>query len=55
MEEACRDVAFEACQGFMRHSRRYFQRCLDQEDIACDVDEALWPEETGGMMPHDYA
>ncbi|XP_054592207.1 uncharacterized protein [Nothobranchius furzeri] len=44
IEEACGDVGFEACQGFNRHSRRYFQHCLDQEDIACDVDEALWPD-----------
>ena len=44
MEEASGDVGFEACQGFMWHSRRFFQRCLDQEDIACDVDEALWPD-----------
>uniref|UniRef100_A0A1A7W7E2 Tc1-like transposase DDE domain-containing protein n=2 Tax=Iconisemion striatum TaxID=60296 RepID=A0A1A7W7E2_9TELE len=44
MEEGCGDVAIETCQGFMRHSRRYFQRCLDQEDIACDYDEALWPD-----------
>ena len=44
MEEACWAVGFEACQGFMRHSRRFFQRCLDQEDMACDVDEALWPD-----------
>lgn len=40
MEEACGDVSVEACQGFIRHSRRFFQRCLDREHIACDVDEA---------------
>ncbi|XP_061591431.1 uncharacterized protein LOC133456827 [Cololabis saira] len=44
MEEACADVSPESCQGFMRHSRRFFQRCLDREDIAVDVDEALWPD-----------
>ena len=42
VEEACGDVSVEACQGFMRHSRPFFQRCLDRENIACDVDEALW-------------
>ncbi|XP_049908273.1 uncharacterized protein LOC126395121 [Epinephelus moara] len=44
MEEACGDVSLESIQGFMRHSRRFFQRCLDRENIACDVDEALWPD-----------
>ena len=43
-EDACADVSSESCQGFMRHSRRFFQRCLDREDIAVDVDEALWPD-----------
>ena len=31
MEEACGAVSVEACQGFMRHSRRFFQRCLDRD------------------------
>ncbi|KAI2660049.1 Insertion element IS630 uncharacterized 39 kDa protein [Labeo rohita] len=31
-------------QGWIRHSRRFFQRCLANEDIACDVDEILWPD-----------
>lgn len=44
MGEACGDVTGEACQGFMRHTRRFFPRCLAQEDIACDVDEILWPD-----------
>ncbi|XP_049914950.1 uncharacterized protein LOC126399166 [Epinephelus moara] len=43
MEDACGDVTAEACQGFMRHCRRFFPRCLAREDIACDEDEVLWP------------
>ena len=27
-----------------RHTRRYFPRCLARENIACDVDEVLWPD-----------
>lgn len=28
----------------MLYTRRFFQRCLANEDIACDVDEILWPD-----------
>ena len=31
-------------QGWIRHARRYFPRCLAREDIACDVDEVMWPD-----------
>lgn len=44
MEEACGDIEVASIQGWIRHSRRYFRRCLAQEDIACDVDEILWPD-----------
>jgi hypothetical protein len=27
----------------MHHARRYFPRCLAEENITCDVDENLWP------------
>ncbi len=30
--------------GWFRHARGYFPRCLAGEDIACDVDEVLWPD-----------
>ncbi len=43
MEEACDEIDVGAIQGWIRHSRRFFPRCLAREDIACDVDEALWP------------
>ena len=42
MEEACDQVEATAIQGWMRHARRFFPRCLANEDIACDVDEILW-------------
>ncbi len=41
MEEAFSDVDVGACQGWMRHSRRYFPRCLAREEITCDFDEVL--------------
>lgn len=44
MEEACYEINVGAIQGWIRHSRRFFPRCLAREDIACDVDEALWPD-----------
>ncbi|XP_019211684.1 uncharacterized protein LOC109200538 isoform X2 [Oreochromis niloticus] len=44
MEEACGDIDQASCQTWIRHSRRYFPRCLELEDIACDVDEILWPD-----------
>ncbi|KAI2657470.1 Insertion element IS630 uncharacterized 39 kDa protein [Labeo rohita] len=43
MEEACDEIDVGAIQGWIRHSRRFFPRCLAREDIACDVDKALWP------------
>ncbi|KAJ4938043.1 hypothetical protein JOQ06_002669 [Pogonophryne albipinna] len=44
MEEACDDVNVNAIQGWKRHSRRFFPRCLARENIAYDVDEVLWPD-----------
>ncbi len=44
MEEACDEIDVGAIQGWIRHSRCFFPRCLAREDIACDVDEALWPD-----------
>jgi len=31
------------CQGWIRHARRFFPRCIALDDIRCDVDENLWP------------
>lgn len=44
MEQACRDIEVRSIQGWIRHTRGYFPRCLAREDIACDVDEILWPD-----------
>ncbi len=44
MEDASADWAVEAFQSWIRHARRYFHCCLFRENIACDVDEVLWPD-----------
>ena len=44
MEEACDQMEVVAMQGWIRHSRRFFPRCLANDNIACDVDEILWPD-----------
>ncbi len=44
MEQACDHIEAASVQGWIRHTRRFFQRCLANEDIACDVDEILWPD-----------
>ncbi len=44
MEDTCGDIAADAFHGWNRHARRYFPRCLARENIACDVDEVLWPD-----------
>lgn len=44
MDLACDDVAVEAFQGWVRHARSFFPRCLAMDNIACDVDEVLWPD-----------
>ncbi|XP_049912445.1 coiled-coil-helix-coiled-coil-helix domain-containing protein 7 isoform X3 [Epinephelus moara] len=44
MEQACGDIEVRSIQGWIRHTRGYFPRCLAREDIACDVDEILWPD-----------
>lgn len=43
MTAGCGDVSPEACQGWIRHSKRFFPRCIAREDIRCDVDENMWP------------
>ncbi len=45
MEEACDKIEAASIQGWIRHSKRFFPRCLANENIACDVDEALWPDQ----------
>ncbi|XP_048826950.1 uncharacterized protein LOC125704854 [Brienomyrus brachyistius] len=43
MDAACQDITAEHCQGWIRHAKRFFPRCLAREDIRCDVDENMWP------------
>lgn len=43
MTAAAQDIDAEACQGWIRHARRFFPWCIARENIECDVDEALWP------------
>ena len=44
VEESCDETDVGAIQGWIRHSRHFFPRCLAREDIASDVDEASWPD-----------
>lgn len=44
MEDACGDIEVASVQGWIRHARRYFPRCLARENVSCDVDEVLWPD-----------
>lgn len=43
MDAACEDISADACRGWIRHSRRFFPRCIARQNICCDVDENLWP------------
>ncbi|XP_044066956.1 uncharacterized protein LOC122883003 isoform X2 [Siniperca chuatsi] len=43
MDAACDDITADACRGWIRHSKRFFPRCIAREDVRCDVDENLWP------------
>ncbi|KAL4008732.1 hypothetical protein ACER0C_002584 [Sarotherodon galilaeus] len=52
MELACVDIPAEAFQGWIRHSRAFFPRCLARDNIACDVDEVMWPD---AAQRHDAA
>ena len=44
------DVSFEACKGFMRHSRRFFQRCLDTGQ----GEHCLWPGPLARQEPEAW-
>ncbi|XP_061669556.1 uncharacterized protein LOC133497566 [Syngnathoides biaculeatus] len=45
MNASCRAINAESCQGWIRRARRFFPQCVAREDIQCDVDENLWPNE----------
>lgn len=51
MEQACGDIDVQSIQAWIRHSRAYFPRCLAREDIACDVDEVMWPDPNRRQNP----
>ncbi len=36
-------ILVDACQGWIRHARGFSPRCLSRANIACDVEEVLWP------------
>ncbi|KAL3980230.1 hypothetical protein ACER0C_016303 [Sarotherodon galilaeus] len=52
MELACVDIPAEAFQGWIRHSRASFPWCLARDNIACNVDEVMWPD---AAQRHDAA
>lgn len=41
MEEACYKIDASAVWGWICHSRHFFPRCLDKEDITCNINEIL--------------
>lgn len=41
MRAGCEDTSPEDCQGWIRHSRRFFPRCMARGNIRCDVEEIL--------------
>nr|XP_015821056.1 uncharacterized protein LOC107389438 [Nothobranchius furzeri] len=47
MYAGCLDISAVDCQGWIRHARRVFPRCVALDDIRCDVDENLWPNGEG--------
>ena len=44
MDAACEDITVDACRGWIRHSKRFFPRCIGRENIRCDVDENMWAD-----------
>ncbi len=51
MNAACEDIAADHC-SVVRHSRRFFPRCMAMENIRCDVDENLWPDQQERQVVH---
>lgn len=54
MAEACEETDVGAIQGWIRHSMRFFPRCLAREDIACDVDEVHFPFQSAVFWEHIF-
>ncbi len=54
MDAACDDITAESCRGWIRHSRRYFPRCIARDNIRCDVDETMWPDREESLDVHKW-
>nr|XP_014262847.2 uncharacterized protein LOC106674584 [Maylandia zebra] len=39
MDAGSRDITVDDCQGWIRHTRRFYPRCIDLADIRCDTNE----------------
>ena len=52
MDDACDDINVDQCQAWIRHAKRFFPRCLNNENIHCDVDENLWPNAQDRLEPN---
>jgi hypothetical protein len=42
-DESYDNINADQCQAWIRHAKMFFPRCVNNEDIHCDVDENLWP------------
>jgi hypothetical protein len=45
MNVASEDITGDLCRGWLSHARRLFPLCITRENIRCDVDENLWPDQ----------
>ncbi len=45
MDEACDDIGVDQCQAWIRHVKRFLSKVHEHDDIHCDVDENLWPND----------
>ena len=37
MDAGCRDITVHDCQGWIRHTKRFYPRCITLDNIRCDV------------------
>lgn len=54
MNAGFQDISAEDCQGWIRHAKRFFPRCMALDDIQCDVDENLWPNAEDRVDQHSH-
>ena len=54
MNTGCLNISSEYFQRWTRHAKRFFPRCISQDDISCDVDENLWPNAEDRVDQHCY-